>query len=366
MDTKSLEKKVLFDYFDGKSSSIQRKMVEEWLEIPQNNELYYQYLDEWEQQHPQYVFDIETGLSKVHQQLDQPIIDVPAESPSIRVLNSSDFYRIGRWVSAALVILVAGWFSWNQLKKPKPVTYEKLVKLTKNSTGEIYEKVNLTKQPILINLPDKSSVILQPNSKICYSPKQYNQSKREVILSGEAFFEVQKNRQKPFFVYANELVTKVLGTSFFIKSQPTNTDMEVIVKTGRVAVFLQHDANKLKKLTNTSLTGLVLNANERVQVNGAEFSIKKPTRIDQESLSLPIQKLTFNFDETPAVDVLTELEKAYGIDIVFEKNKLTNCKLTAHLSDEPLMEKLELICAALEATYKEVDNKIILQVKGCP
>ncbi|WP_080056320.1 FecR family protein [Spirosoma aerolatum] len=365
MDNTSLTKKILFDYFDGKSSFIQRKMVEEWLVNPQNKEVYYQYLDEWEQLHPQYVFDVESGFSKVQQTIENPFSEISIVNSSTASINSFDFYRIGQWLSAAVVILVAGWFSWNQLTKPKAVTYEKLVKLTKNATGEIYEKVNVTPLPILINLPDKSSVILQPNSKICYSPKRYNQSKREVILSGEAFFEVQKNPEKPFFVYANELVTKVLGTSFFIKSQHSNADMEVIVKTGKVAVFLQHDPNKSKKLTDNSLTGLVLKANERVQVNGSDFIINKPIPINPGQLRLPIQKLTFNFDEAPATVVLSELEKAYNIDIIFDYNKLANCKLTAHLSDEPLMEKLELICTALEATYKEVDNKIILEAKGC-
>ncbi|GAB4038885.1 FecR family protein [Spirosoma gilvum] len=359
----SLTKKILFDYFDGKSSSIQRKMVEEWLEIPQNNELYYQFLDEWEQQHPQYGFDVETGLRKVYQHINNPPSEIAFSDTPTKEIK---FFFIGKWAAAAMLILVAGWIAWYQLLKPAPITYDKLVKNTRKLTGEIYEKENLTLKPILINLPDKSSVVLQPNSKISYSPRQFNKTKREVILSGEAFFEVQKNPEKPFFVYANELITKVLGTSFLVKSRQGNADMEVIVKTGKVAVFLQHDQDKANKIMNRSLTGLVLRANEKVNVHGADFTIDRPAPITQQQLKLPIQKLTFNFDDTPAIDVFTELEKAYGVDIVFDRQKFANCKLTAHLSDEPLLEKLELICIALEATYKEVDTKLILTTKGCP
>ncbi|RRB02870.1 FecR family protein [Larkinella rosea] len=358
----SLTKKILFDYFDGRSTSIQRKMIEEWLENPHNNELYYHYLDEWEQQHPQYVFDADRGLEKVYLNINNPPAGLIESSPVEKEIN---FFHYSKWLAAASVILIATFFGWFQLQKPSPVTYNKLVKTTKSQTGEIYEKVNTTSQPILVNLPDKSSVILQPNSKICYSPKQYNKTKREVILAGEAFFEVKKNADRPFFVYANELITKVLGTSFSVTNRQAGSSMEVMVKTGRVAIFLQHDTDKNQKITAHSLDGLILNANEKVKVNGNDFKIDKPTLITPEQLRLPIQKLTFNFDEAPASEVLAELKKAYAIDIVFDQEKLAKCRLTAHLSDEPLLEKLELICSALEATYKEVDNKIILNSKGC-
>jgi hypothetical protein len=65
----SLTKKILFDYFDGKYTSIQRKMIEEWLNTPENKELFHQYLDEWEANHPQYNFNPDAGLTKIYKNI---------------------------------------------------------------------------------------------------------------------------------------------------------------------------------------------------------------------------------------------------------------------------------------------------------
>ena len=61
----SLTKKIIFDYFDGKNSSMQYKMIEDWLKIKENQELFYQYLDEWESQNPQYALKTDAKLDKI-------------------------------------------------------------------------------------------------------------------------------------------------------------------------------------------------------------------------------------------------------------------------------------------------------------
>ena len=75
-------------------------------------------------------------------------------------------------------------------------------------------KYNPTNTPINVILDDSSLVTLQPTAKIYYSVRQFH--KREIFLEGDAFFNVTKNKEAPFYVYAGSLVTKVLGTSFNI------------------------------------------------------------------------------------------------------------------------------------------------------
>lgn len=358
----ALTKKIIFDYFDGKHSSMQYKMIEEWLKGEENQELFYQYLDEWESQHPQYLFDAEKGFLTINERIKtvqtvQPILI------NEEIEEEKSFRLNYKWLAAAAVLLFFSWIGFQQLTKTESVSYKKLVNDTKKLTGEIYEKENLTSKPLFISLPDESSVILQPHSKISYSPQQYNKAKREVILSGEAFFEVQKNAEVPFFVYANELITKVLGTSFTIKTNASET--EVIVKTGRVSVIMQNDIHKDEKISGKTLEGFVLSANEQVKINQNGEKIEKPIIVKQEELLQPIQKLSFDFDETPAVEIIEVIKKAYHIEISYNKEKLSNCRLTAHLSDEPLIEKIKLICIALDATFEESDNKFIIKSNGC-
>lgn len=357
----SFTKKIIFDYFDGKHTSMQYKMIEDWLKVEENQELFYQYLDEWESQHPQFLFNAEKGFLDINERIKtvkiEKTIDVNEEIEEVK-----SFRLNYKWLAAAAVLMFFSWIGFKQLTKIDNISYKQLVNNTKKLTGEIYEKENLTSKPLFISLPDESSVILQPHSKISYSPQQYNKTKREVILSGEAFFEVQKNSEVPFFVYANELITKVLGTSFTIKTNSSET--EVIVKTGRVSVIMQNDIHKNEKISGKTLEGFVLSANEQVKVINDQ-KIEKPVIVKQEELLQPIQKLSFDFDETPATEIIEVIKKAYHIEISYNKEKLSNCKLTAHLSDEPLIEKIKLICIALDATYEESDNKFFIKSSGC-
>ena len=105
-------------------------------------------------------------------------------------------------------------------------------------TNEVQTDFGFTKT---IVLKDNSHVTLNSKSKISYPNLfQYN---RNIRLEGEAFFEVAKNPDQPFFVYANGLVTKVLGTSFIISAFETEKDVKVVVKTGKVSVFALTDEN---------------------------------------------------------------------------------------------------------------------------
>ncbi|GAB3909958.1 hypothetical protein GCM10028803_48710 [Larkinella knui] len=335
-------------------------MIEEWLIDQGNRDLFHQYLDEWEAQHPQYNFDTELGLATIYKKINASI----GEDDAVRIpIKRISFNFIFKWFSVAAVILIFFLIGWRKFSTPSLVGYKNRIDAVRKETGEIYEKENVTTAPILVNLPDRSSVLLQPKSKISYSPKQFNKQTREVILSGEAFFEVQKNSNVPFFVYADGLITKVLGTSFFVKSQAYAS--EVIVKTGKVAVFMHNDRNKQHKLTDKTLNGLVLQENERVTIDQNEYALTEPLQASKETLQLPIQKLSFDFDEAPAIYILETLKKVYHIQIVYNTARLSKCRLTAHLSDEPLLDKIELICIALEAHYVESDGKTIIESAGC-
>jgi transmembrane sensor len=356
----SLTKKIIFDYFDGKNSSMQYKMIEEWLIIKENQELFYQYLDEWESQNPQYSLKTDAKFDKIKLNV---AINLEKKRGFKILEHKKHKFFLAKRVGIAAAILIFMWIGWTELSKPSKISYENLVQNTKAKTGEIYEKENATKHPILLTLPDESSVILQPQSKISYSPQQYNKTKREVILSGEAFFEVHKNSDIPFFVYANNLVTKVLGTSFTIKTNPDET--RVIVKTGRVSVILQNDEHKKEKINGKTLKGFVLEANQQVIINQKGEKIEKYVLVKPQELLQPIQKLSFDFDETRATEIIEVIKNAYNIEIFYNKEKLSNCKLTAHLSDEPLIEKIKLICIALDATYEVVDDKFFIKSNGC-
>ena len=85
-------------------------------------------------------------------------------------------------------------------------------------------------------LPDGSRIYLNRGSKLTYDDRTFNDERREIRLSGEAFFEVAKNPAKPFIVYGGQTQTTVRGTSFNVKAYPGVRENVISVRDGRVEV----------------------------------------------------------------------------------------------------------------------------------
>ncbi|GAB3913357.1 FecR family protein [Larkinella knui] len=270
-----------------------------------------------------------------------------------------------RWAAAAAVLLMVAWFGWQRTRSLADPSTQVYHQLTAESKTPLDEVTNSTSKNRLVLLDDGSSVLLQPNSRISF-PKQFNQhDRREVYLTGEAFFEVAKNPEKPFFVYADNLITKVLGTSFTVRANGKD-QVNVIVKTGKVSVFTRNDHNRVEKQQSRQLIGLVLTPNQRALFHREDGRLLRSLVEAPELLDLPIQQPIFEFTSTPIAAVFRTLEKAYGVEIVYDAEVMKNCYLTASLDDEPLFEKLNLICGTLDAHYEQMDAKILISSKGCP
>jgi transmembrane sensor len=278
---------------------------------------------------------------------------------------SLGFMRKNQWLRlVASVVLVCGlgFFIWKNYVISKPnKTYTTLIEQSDNILTEV---INDGQKPKLVNLSDGSSIILQPNSRISF-PKIFSHNKREVYLSGEAFFEVAKNPSQPFFVYANELITKVLGTSFNVRAYETDAEVKVVVKTGRVSVFSQNDGRSSELKNNRELTGIVLTPNQRAVFQREEVRIIRGLVEKPDLLNIPLEHQSFVFKRTPLSEVFKTLENAYGVEIVYDEELLAKCSITASLDDEPLFEKIQMICAASESSYEEIDGQIVISSKGC-
>lgn len=209
---------------------------------------------------------------------------------------------------------------------------------------------------VRIRLPDQSLVLLSGNSTIRY---QYPDGKREVVLSGEAFFEVSRQPARPFLVYAGEIVTRVLGTSFRVRAKPGERQAEVSVKTGKVYVAKKDDAS----------TALILSPNQRVKYDTKRNSLEKGLVDAPEPVWKPRerkeQKELFRFERTPLEKVFEELQKVYGIPIIYDERIVASCSLSATMGEEPFFEKLELICKVVNASYEILDGSVVIYAKGC-
>ncbi|GLU56555.1 FecR family protein [Dyadobacter frigoris] len=265
-----------------------------------------------------------------------------------------------KWWSAAAAVIVAmgiGWQTWRGIKPTQqPFTYSAYVTATPVPLQEI---INTTDKSLKVTLPDSSVIELTPKSKISYAQPFVMNKKREVFLSGEAFFRVTKDVQNPFFVYANGLLTRVVGTCFLIKESGEN--VEVLVRSGRVSVVPMKDVNNQKKRN----TELLLTPNQQ-----ATFSAKD-NLISKSIIEIPLAlvkvdtKPDFNFENKPISTVFSTLEKVYGIPFIYDSTIMNKCFLRVKLNDEPFFTKLDIICQTIGASYRISDGQVIITSEGC-
>ncbi|WP_029270189.1 FecR family protein [Flavobacterium sp. KJJ] len=309
--------------------------------------------------------DSNLSSSDIHKALHTTWIKIEEkENQNHFIRNSRRFFQrpfITGIAASLLFCLISVWFYKDHFATDKVVTYKELI--DENSEG-LVEQTNNSNKSQIITLSDGSSVLLQPNSKLSY-PKIFTGNERKVYLSGEGFFEISKNPKKPFYVYANEIVTKVVGTSFRVKAYSDQPNVEVLVRTGKVKV----KPNNL--VASKDDQEVVLLPNQALRFWRKDLKFNKITNItEDETLAHSvgnIEQLSFEFTDIPVSQIFETIEQAYLVDIDYPKNKLKDCHLTTSLSDQPLTEKLKIVCKSIgtNTSFEMNGNQIIINSDGC-
>lgn len=219
--------------------------------------------------------------------------------------------------------------------------------------------------PVTIKLEDGSSVTLQPQTVLKY-PLHFSKTLREVSLEGEGFFEISKNPEKPFLVYNKNVITRVVGTSFIVKTTANKNETEVIVKTGKVIVSPNSINFSIKDLMKSE-DGVVLTPNQKTVYNAtrntfATSLVDQPVSIDLQGTKALVKEY-YLFNDTPVGEVLSRLQKSYGIEFIVEDRALYNYTFTGDLSEQNLYSQLDFLCESIKASYSVKGTKIIISAK---
>ncbi len=224
-----------------------------------------------------------------------------------------------------------------------------------NSKTAGFELSNTTNVAQEFKLKDGSSITLQPQSSLTYL-ENFGSENRIVFLKGEGYFQVKNDTTKPFYVYAGNLVTKVLGTKFIVKAY-NETKAEVVVTNGKVMVY----ENIQGKIAKT----VVLTPNQKVNYTPNE-TVLKPIIVDVPIVVRPIEKVEdFDFKQTALPTVLKRLKNVYAIDILMKNKYLEKCHFTGNLNGLSLYEQLDLICKTIDAKYQKYGTAIWIEGEGC-
>ncbi len=299
--------------------------------------------------------EIQDETARLLETIHQQPLTIPAKVSRMKTRT---------WYMAAAILvacIMGSLFYFTNLRVEKePFTWEKMT-----ASRQLIEQVNTSDKPVTIALPDGSSLALAPGSRIGYANHFDSSANRDVYLSGEAFFEVTKNPDRPFRVFANEIVTKVLGTSFTVRSFENDTTIQVIVRTGKVTVYSQAITNTRRSSTDHKPGEVILTPNQQLVYEKAGHKFQKVLLDDPLLIVSRVAEQKMEYEDASLMNVFNELSKAYGISIVYDSELLEKCTVTADLKNETFYHKLDLICTAVGASYEVIDGQVVIQSNGC-
>lgn len=225
--------------------------------------------------------------------------------------------------------------------------------------------INTTKGVQTVLLSDGTQVFLEPGSKL-YFDKEFKGNYREVYLEGEAFFKVKKNPNMPFLVYYNNIVTKVLGTSFRIGTNKNNGQLVVEVASGRVQVSENLKLSKSEK----AITPVIITPNQKAtydkDIRRFETTIvSHPVQVISNEDSIVLNPHDLLFEQQKLSTVFNQIEKFYKIEITVENTAIYNCVFTGDISQLDLFSALKIITITTNADYEINGTKILIKGKGC-
>ncbi len=224
-----------------------------------------------------------------------------------------------------------------------------------------------------IELPDHSKVILNSGSTLKY-PDRFEENDRTVFLHGEAYFDVQRNKKKPFFVKTEDATIKVLGTQFNVKAYPEEKIMETTLVSGSVEIVPN---KQVINDTKQEYTRILLKPNEKavltqhgITTSGVRESIKKSIENTTLTATITTQKedktqtdIAWKNDililsNEPFFEIVHKLERWYNVEIAMNSEELAHIRFSARFKGESISEVLEALSMAQPFYYEINKNKI--------
>jgi transmembrane sensor len=278
-------------------------------------------------------------------------------------LGKPDERRAFRWLKIAATVTAFALAGIGALSLSNVFRSSQTAGQTQSGTagtvqGEMISMINTTDVSQVIKLNDGTEVSLKPKSEIQY-PQTFG-STREVYLKGEAFFNVKRDTAHPFVVYSNEVVTRVLGTSFIVKAYEGSKDITVSVKTGRVSVS-KNSVQRAKSEKNE----VILIPNQQAVYDRLKDEVVRQL-VEKPEIVRPLgEEMAMKYDGVQVVKIFEALEEMYGVTITFDEDVLKNCVLTTTMKEEGLFERIKVICEAIGARYEVQETDILITSEGC-
>ncbi len=306
--------------YSGEASKQEMETFDIWLQDPQNKL-------EWE--------DLLNGLGKVDHALLAEKVDVEHAWQNVKENTFKSNNGVVKWLRTGYIAAAAS------------VIIAIVIYLAPNSSSKKDYLISYTQNSIeQLNLKDGSVIDLNRNSTIEY-PNKFTSKERNVLLKGEAFFNVTADEKRPFIVNTSKIQIRVLGTSFNVRAFPNSNFNEVNVNSGIVEVIDLADLNNK----------VVLKAGDKAIFDSKNNSLVKMVLDDVNYMAWRTKEFSFKNDSL--AQAINLIEEVYQISVIIPHGfEVSNYMLSATFDDisiDHIMSVLNGIYG-VEFHYKKIRN----------
>jgi len=196
-------------------------------------------------------------------------------------------------------------------------------------------------------LPDSTQVWLNASSSLEFPP-HFKGGKREVTLSGEAYFDVKHVEKAPFIIHTGRISTTVLGTAFNIKAYPDRKNIIVSVSTGKVKV--SYDNIAVATLVKGQLVKVGSQADPVVEKKIAPAAVAA------------WQQGNMSYEDEALEDIIADLERLYNVKIRIGNTAILSLKISTSFRREIGIEQaLQVLCKLTDTILRQADGVWIIQ-----
>jgi transmembrane sensor len=327
----SIPEQLIIRFLSNEASTDEQDELFDWTNRdPKNQKVFQEYYSLWNKKGDAMpAFPVQRGLQKLNSRIDA------FELETKKTLRPRLLWQK---LAAAILLLTAVGLGLGSLATSFHKPQVEIVYHTITGKGD---------RSTVVILPDHSEVRLNAKSTLRY-PEKFSGNHREVFLTGEGFFNITKDAAHAFIIHTTGMDTEVVGTSFNIKEDGSNSI--VTVATGKVKVSGAGQTQVLMPL-------------QKVVYNRRSQLMKMTATNNDEELSWMQNTIIFN--DTDLLTASRTLQKWYDVKIHFDNNLIEKCRITGKFRNESLQHILEAISFSTGIKFKINDKTVQLSGDGC-
>jgi ferric-dicitrate binding protein FerR (iron transport regulator) len=344
----------LIQYIEGNAETSVQAQVESWLRSDKDHAVFFEKLKiAWND------YDKVKNLTAENIDSDWEYILNHIDSGQ-RIIYAKSGFRTVLGYAAAIIILAVS----------VGVAY-----FAGRSNTKVSDNQTIVYNEIIVPKGEKSQLILSDGTKVWVNagsklkfPDRFQKTSREVWLEGEAFFEVAKDKARPFYVRTSDINIKVLGTKFNVKAYSEEDIIETTLVEGLVSIERKERTNREEKeiLLQPNHKAIYLKNESSLITAEVKREIAEPLEPRKVLISKPVEvdivtswtdgKLIFE-DET-LESVVRKLERRYDVTINIEDESIKEIKYSGVLKNISIEQAMKAIQVTSDFRFVVKGNKI--------